>query len=175
MSSQEGALRLRRTLAHFTTGVTVVTTSVGDSVHGMTLNAFIPLSLTPPLVAVSIARKARMHDLLAASGRFVVNILGNDQIEVSAHFAGSTIYGYATPFVWENGFPRIEGALAHISASVTDSKVVGDHTLYIGHVDCDEITDGTPLVFFGGKYRDLSEKYVPSQYVDAWSMFDVVP
>ena len=37
----------------FATGVTVVTTLKGEQVHGMTANAFMSVSLEPPLVLVS--------------------------------------------------------------------------------------------------------------------------
>ena len=44
------SMELRRILGRFATGVTIVTTRVGDQVHGMTANAFMSVSLQPPLV-----------------------------------------------------------------------------------------------------------------------------
>ena len=43
----------------FATGVTVLTVRSGESVHGMTANAFMSVSLRPPLVLVSVDRRAR--------------------------------------------------------------------------------------------------------------------
>jgi flavin reductase (DIM6/NTAB) family NADH-FMN oxidoreductase RutF len=58
------AIAFRRTLGMFATGVTVLTTLSGERVHGMTANAFMSVSLRPPLVLVSIDRRARMSNHL---------------------------------------------------------------------------------------------------------------
>ena len=51
----------RNACGHFVTGVTVITTRcAGEGDHGMTANAFMSISLVPPLIAVSIADKAKM-------------------------------------------------------------------------------------------------------------------
>src|SRR3954451_24362356 len=47
----------RRTLGMFATGVTVLTARFGEQVHGMTANAFMSVSLRPPLVLISIDRR----------------------------------------------------------------------------------------------------------------------
>ncbi len=69
------ALAFRRTLGMFATGVTVLTTRVGEQVHGMTANAFMSVSLQPPLVLISIDRRARMGALLHQGTRFGVSVL----------------------------------------------------------------------------------------------------
>src|ERR1700741_2100655 len=50
-------IALRRTLGMFATGVTVITTREADQVHGMTANAFMSVSLEPPLVLISVDRR----------------------------------------------------------------------------------------------------------------------
>lgn len=141
----------------------------------MTLNAFLPLSLEPALIAVSIANKTRMCPLIAESGRYAVNILASAQQATSSHFAGLPAEDHGARFITINGVPMVEGAIARIGATVVDCHPVGDHTIYIGEVNHLEFTEDDPLIFFCGKYRTLSTKYEPHQYVDAWSMFDVVP
>src|SRR5919197_490329 len=64
------AIAFPRTLGMFATGVTVLTTRHGESVHGMTANAFMSVSLQPPLVLVSIDRRARMSNLLHEGARY---------------------------------------------------------------------------------------------------------
>ena len=54
------AIAFRRTLGMFATGVTILTTRAGDQVHGMTANAFMSVSLRPPLVLISLDRRAKM-------------------------------------------------------------------------------------------------------------------
>src|SRR6478672_13154394 len=58
------ALAFRRTLGMFATGVTVLTTRVGEQVHGMTANAFMSVSLSPPLVLISLDRRSKMCGML---------------------------------------------------------------------------------------------------------------
>src|SRR5690242_11283108 len=82
------AIAFRRTLGMFATGVTVLTTRVGDQVHGMTANAFMSVSLSPPLVLVSVDRRARMHALLHVGKTYGVSVLGAHQDRLSDLFAG---------------------------------------------------------------------------------------
>ena len=78
----------RQVLGRFATGVTVVTTCKGDSKHGMTANAFSSVSLDPPLILVSVDKKADMHGWLEESGVFCVNLLPEHRREWSDWWAG---------------------------------------------------------------------------------------
>ena len=83
--------RLFRTaMGKFATGVTVITTKVGDTVHGMTANAFMSVSLNPKLVLISIGEKANMNRLIKESGTFAVSVLNEQQQDLSAYFAGQS-------------------------------------------------------------------------------------
>ncbi len=81
------AIEFRRTLGMFATGVTVITTQSGDGVHGMTANAFMSVSLRPPLVLVSVDLRARMNALLGEGVRFGISVLADSQTELSILFA----------------------------------------------------------------------------------------
>src|SRR6187397_23728 len=78
----------RNTIGLFASGVTVITTRLGEMVHGMTANAVSSVSLDPTLLLVCIDRRARMHDLIVQAGAFAVNIPAADQEALSRHFAG---------------------------------------------------------------------------------------
>ena len=65
----------RQVLGRFATGVTVVTTDHQGIKHGMTANAFSSVSLNPPLILVSVDKKANMHEILMHEEAFCVNIL----------------------------------------------------------------------------------------------------
>src|SRR5437879_3994210 len=79
----------RRVMGMFATGVTVVTVEVGGEAHGMTANAVMSVSLDPPLVCVSVNRRARMDGFLQRAGGFAVNILAQDQQALSQYFSGT--------------------------------------------------------------------------------------
>jgi len=87
----------RRTLGMFATGVTVITTKRGDQVHGMTANAFMSVSLQPPLILISIDRRAKMNALLHEGVRYGVSVLEESQSAVSDRFAGRAADGAVEP------------------------------------------------------------------------------
>lgn len=145
----------RRTLGRFATGVTVITTVSGETVHGMTANAFMSVSLDPPLVAVAVDHRARMHRLLEETGRYGVSILAEDQELLARHFGGRPQVSGEPRFEWQRGLPLIAGAVAHLVCRVVQAVPAGDHTLFIGQVEYLDCRDGAPLLFCGGNYRCL--------------------
>ena len=72
----------------FATGVTVITTREGDQVHGMTANAFMSVSLEPPLVLISVDRRTKMCALLHEGRTYGVSVLCETQSALSDRFAG---------------------------------------------------------------------------------------
>ena len=145
----------RNAMGRFATGVTVITAFHEDQPHGMTANAFVSISLDPPLVLVSLDNRSNMHRILPSAGRYGVSVLAETQEQMSTHFAGRPQEGLPIPFVTRAGLPLIEGALAYFVARVVDVHPAGDHTLYIGQVEHFEVADGRPLLFHAGKYRRL--------------------
>jgi flavin reductase (DIM6/NTAB) family NADH-FMN oxidoreductase RutF len=169
--------QFRSTLGRFASGVTIVTTEHGGQVHGMTANAFVSVSLNPPLVLVSIDNRANMHRLLPLTGRYGVSILTESQEAYSNHFAGRQVEGLAVKFVRRHEMPLIDEAVAHLVCRVIEAHSDGDHTLYIGQVEYLAWTDARPLLFFAGRYRALDvEKLKPSQWPeDDFSLFSIGP
>lgn len=147
----------RNAMGKFATGVTVITTEHEEQVHGMTANAFMSVSLSPKLVVISIAEKARCLAKIKESGKFGVNILAADQQELSAIFAGQNKEAQPPAFGELAGVPVISGAVAQISCQVVSEYVEGDHTLFIGQVNDIILEDKEPLVFFSGQYRSLEK------------------
>jgi len=152
------ALAFRRTLGMFATGVTVLTTRVGEQVHGMTANAFMSVSLRPPLVLVSIDRRAKMGALLHEGTRFGVSVLEARQTALSDRFAGRVADDPPeATFEVVHETPLVEGALAHLVARVVRSYWGGDHSLFLGQVEFARYGEGRPLLFHGGRYERLIE------------------
>ncbi|HZU17789.1 MAG TPA: flavin reductase family protein, partial [Candidatus Dormibacteraeota bacterium] len=104
---------LRACLAHFASGVTVVTYDAPQGPRGITVNAFTSVSLRPPLVLVSVARSSRSHDILA--GRpFTVNILRPEQEAIARHFASGGDDHSHMPWCRGGVGPRLSGVLAYL-------------------------------------------------------------
>jgi len=150
------ARELRQVMGRFATGVTVVTTTHRSTIHGMTANAFLSVSLLPPLVLVSLGR-CRMSEMLPRTGRYAVSVLAADQEELAAHFAGQRVATVAPEFVWEHDLPVLPGALAHVGCRVVDVHAAGDHVLWIGEVEHLSHRNGEPLLFYTGRFGTLRE------------------
>ena len=151
---QDPAVALRRTLGMFATGVTVITALKGEEVHGMTANAFMSVSLEPPLVLISVDRLTKMCALLHEGMHYGVSVLSESQAKLSDRFAGRS--DEADPrFLVVKDTPLVDGALAHFVARVEKSYWGGDHSLFLGRVEYARQNPGTPLLFHGGRYERL--------------------
>jgi flavin reductase (DIM6/NTAB) family NADH-FMN oxidoreductase RutF len=146
---------LRRALGAFTTGVAVVTTisDLGKR-HGVTVNSFSSVSLDPPLVLWSQAVTAKSHSAFKESNRFAVNIMADDQIHISNHFAKSAEEKFTDLPCREGlgGVPIIEGAAAYLECVKVAEYPGGDHVIFIGRVENFYRSPRRALAFGEGKY-----------------------
>ena len=157
--SGDPSLVFRRTLGMFATGVTVITVRVGEVMHGMTANAFMSVSLRPPLILISIDRRAKMNALLREGVRYGVSVLEEGQVRLSDRFAGREADGTEEPeFEIVHETPLVAGALAHLVARVVRSYWGGDHSLFLGQVEYVRYGEGTPLLFHGGRYERVGRE-----------------
>jgi flavin reductase (DIM6/NTAB) family NADH-FMN oxidoreductase RutF len=148
-------------LGQWPSGVSVITTRVGSTAAGMTVSAFFSVSLTPPLVAVCIDRKAATLGMITQSGRFAVNVLSTAQSELSDRFAArdnepTRFDGVALDTIEAAGSPLISGAVVHLDCELTATHDAGDHVLCVGQVGLAFTHPGTPLVYHASRYHSLS-------------------
>ncbi|MEB0060117.1 flavin reductase [Variovorax sp. LG9.2] len=151
--------QLRDVLGTFVTGVTIVTTHDGDGkVHGVTANSFSSVSLDPPLVLWSQSLTSKSHPAFRDSDHFVVNILADDQIELSNRFAKSSDdkFSGVEHSAGLGGAPVLHGAAAHLECVKVASYPGGDHVVYIGRVERFRRFNGRPLAFGSGRYMVAS-------------------
>ena len=130
----------------------------GEQVHGMTANAFMSVSLRPPLVLISIDRRAKMAP--PARGHAV-------RRERPRGGADGPLGSLRRPrrrrppeptFELVHETPLVEGALAHLVARVVRSYWGGDHSLFLGQVEFARYGEGRPLLFHGGRYERLDPR-----------------
>ncbi|MBW7982709.1 flavin reductase family protein [Enterobacillus tribolii] len=151
-----GAQDFRRTLGQFATGVIVITTEHQGEIHGMTANAFMSGSMSPPLVIVSVDKRTRMHGYLRLGGHYGVSVLAGDQEAMSRHFGGQPQHNHTVNFSRRGGQPVLDGALAWIAARIVHEYDCGDHTLFVGHVNAlGHAEGGDALGFHRGRYTAL--------------------
>lgn len=131
----------RRVMGHFVTGVTVVTALDGERPFGITVNALSSVSLDPPLVMVALDRRRFLTPIVRSAGRYAVNILSEEQQDLSDCFAGASVEPGRADFcgaAWhpgDTGLPLLDGAIATLECSVVETFSAGDHDLFIGRVD----------------------------------------
>lgn len=150
----------RAVMGRFPTGVTVVTTCDGARPAGLTVNAFASISLDPLLVMVSIDKRSHLHDIVAQTGFFAVNILGAHQQETSRRFAGQTNDRNdrfrETPYhAGSTGAPILDEAIAWVECRVHAKHHAGDHTIFLGEVVSLNAVEGAPLVYYRTRYGDF--------------------
>jgi flavin reductase (DIM6/NTAB) family NADH-FMN oxidoreductase RutF len=145
----------RRACALFPTGVAVLSTRAADGTpHGLTVNAFCSLSLTPPLVLVAIDRVCSLLETFEKSGHFALNFLSQSQRDLSIRFS-EIPEGRFTGVSWSpgaEGAPLVDGVIGSIECRTTRIIDAGDHRALIGEVIAASVGEGDPLVFFRSMY-----------------------
>jgi flavin reductase (DIM6/NTAB) family NADH-FMN oxidoreductase RutF len=154
--------RFRGVMGSLAAGVTVVTTRdrQGEP-RGLTATAVCSVSLEPPLVLVCIDRSAECHEAFWEAVAFSVNLLRDDQEELSRHFARKDIRKFEgiahRPGV--TGVPILCDVLAHVECRVMARHPGGDHTIFVGEaVDTGLAAAagaGSALLYFRGGYARL--------------------
>lgn len=139
----------REAMASVATPVSVVTTAWGDSHYGATISAFSSLSMTPPMVLVSLDQRSTLLTAIRSAGKFGINILSSSQAATASHFASSRGVGKFEGIAWRSasGLPRLDGGLSWIACDVVDLVQGGDHTIVLGRVASAESTEGIPLTY----------------------------
>lgn len=161
----------RDVMGRFATGVTVVSFMREGAPTGMTVNAFMSVSMVPPLVLVSVRRESTFNDHVGVGSHYGVNILTDDQQNLGGQFAGQGVRASSVAFSMHSGTPLLKNSLAHVVARVVDIHGAGDHLLYMGEVEALLLgEEAKPLIFFTGRYKhiDAHEPSMQWNTADGW-------
>ena len=148
----------RSLFRHWPAGVSVVVAESGGRRHGLTVSSLLSLSLDPPLVGISIARQASLHELLRDAGEWAASFLSGGQDEIAKHFARSV-----PPIALWSGIevrdddPRLlAGATGWLVARTVAEHETGDHTFFVGElVRIEEGAAATSLSYVHRRYEPL--------------------
>ena len=158
MSTGIDARTFRQTVGHFATGVTIITTEVDGAIRALTANSFTAVSLDPPLVLFCVGKATKTGQIIHSVNGFAVNILRQEQQDLSTYFAGGWTHPHPPAFTfvpWEGG-PRLDGCAAAIGCSIHAIHEGGDHWIVVGEVRALHRTAcKSPLVFHGSRYANL--------------------
>lgn len=149
----------RAALGRFASGVTVITVETTEgSVHGMTATAFCSVSLAPPLVLVCVDHLAETYLHLRERGQFGVSVLLEEQEALSEFFADpernpDAAYRLGVTYrPMRSGTPVLATALANLDCTVVSAHSAGDHTIFVAEVKEVILGEGSPLLYFRGRY-----------------------
>jgi flavin reductase (DIM6/NTAB) family NADH-FMN oxidoreductase RutF len=151
--------QLRAALGRWPSGVSVVT-SFGPDPVGMTVSAFFGISLEPPLVGVSLARKAATLAVIERTRCFAINVLADDQALLSDRFAyqdeALRFEGVALHPEPLARSPLLGGAVLQLDCALDAAHMAGDHVLCVGQVRLARIHGGEPLLIHAAGYHRLT-------------------
>lgn len=145
--------------------VTLVTIADGRDDVGVTVSAFCPVSMDPPLILVSLIAGSYPAELLGSLDRFAVSVLGAGQRVLAGRFAASGRPG-ARHLLEDvphhrgsfSGALIPDNALAALESEVATRVPTGDHMLVIARVrTVDRLAAaGDPLIRFRSGYPALA-------------------
>jgi flavin reductase (DIM6/NTAB) family NADH-FMN oxidoreductase RutF/pimeloyl-ACP methyl ester carboxylesterase len=146
---------LRDAFGTFMTGVTVVTSHDSSGTPlGFTANSFSSVSLDPPLLLVCMANSSRNYEALTQASGFAVNILAEDQKQISNTFARPSDDRFAQ-VTWQNGphgSPILAGVSAWFDCAMHKTVEAGDHVILIGEVKAFDASTAPGLGYARGAY-----------------------
>jgi flavin reductase (DIM6/NTAB) family NADH-FMN oxidoreductase RutF len=152
-------LAFREAIAHFATGVTVVTTTVDGRPAGMTASAVCSLSLDPILLLVCIDNRLPTHEAIDASRRFAVNVLGEGDEALAQLFARPAEDKFAGVELLQGSDPPVlVRAIASFVCDVQERVPGGDHSIFVGRVlSCAATPGRRPLLYFRSTFGSLRD------------------
>ncbi len=148
----------RKICGCFATGICVVTGALnnGRSV-GITVNSFSSVSLDPPLVLFCLDKKNLNFDAFSMNKHFAINILSEDQEEISNNFATTSNDKFKDIEynISINNTPILKDCLGVIECLMHAVHDGGDHQIIIGKVTNISCSDNNPLIYYKGEYHNI--------------------
>jgi len=119
--------------------VSIITSSHGGRLYGMTATAVCSAAADPPTVLVCINQVTTTHHAIEEAGLFCVNVLRHEDQELSSLFSGAQKgEGRFKAEQWtrlSTGSPVLRSALVSFDCKVVNRMVHGTHTIFLGVVE----------------------------------------
>ncbi|MCQ9617132.1 flavin reductase family protein [Paenalcaligenes niemegkensis] len=151
----------RSALGRFATGVTIITTESSNSDPqplGLTVSSFNSVSLEPPLILWSLAKKASSLPHYREAERYVIHVLGAKQLEMAKRFAWgpqSHRFEGKTLSRAPNGTLMIDDHqfAAWFECTNITQHEAGDHFIFVGKVEHCFRNFEQPLIYHAGDFE----------------------
>jgi flavin reductase (DIM6/NTAB) family NADH-FMN oxidoreductase RutF/DNA-binding GntR family transcriptional regulator len=147
----------RQIIGHFASGVTIITGMSDGEPVGTTASAVSSLSLSPPMVLISMNLESRTGEVIDRTKKFGLNILSDSQADLAIRFAGKGGDKFAGVDIvtGEHGMPLLAGALATMECKVVDQVGAATHVVFLAEVEGAAAASGSPLAYFRGEFGRL--------------------
>lgn len=164
-------MSIRGAMSEFATGVTIVTTQDEDIPIGFACQSFTSLSLNPPMILFTVMKSSRSWPHIEKTGTFAVNVLSEDQQNISAEFGrrGGLKFGVGEWSLSPLGNPLLHGGSVWIDCTVANVYEGGDHWIIVGNIQgIGKREAAHPLVYHRGSYALIAEPGVDAPIDEKW-------
>jgi len=154
----------RDAMSRFPGVVTLITTRDGEERRGITATAVCSVTAEPPSLLVCLNRKTGTCASVGRTGRFAVNLLGQEAGDLAMRFAGAGGVTGEAKFAagdWhedDHGLPYLADALLSLSCEVSEQIEAGSHVVYIGQIREARFGEGEALLYERSAFRALAPK-----------------
>lgn len=145
---------LKLVMRRMASTVSIITSSSGGVLNGMTATAVCSVSADPPSLLVVVNKANRSHALIESSRAFTVNVLTAGEQAMAAHFASApsdplAVVGYS---LGPNKCPILARCAAYLACVVEQQYAFGTHSIFIGKViECGSNAT-KPLIYYDGSF-----------------------
>ena len=147
----------RAAMRHLTASVHVVTTGLDKTTYsGLTATVVCSVSAEPPSIVACVNKDARAHDIIVSCKRFAINLLTEDQTELSGIFSDPSLtekrFDKCKWHKGQSGLPLIDEALVTFECTLHTAHDAFSHSLFVGVIEAVHISKGRPLLYEDGNY-----------------------
>ena len=138
MSGNQQSEQIGQALGRIASGAFIATATHEGSSTGMLASWVQQAGFEPPMLSMAVKKGRAIERTIDASGRFLLNIVPENDTAVFKHFAKSPEPGH-DPFAGleitqtESGLVLAE-CLGHVECQVVAKHETGDHNLYVAEV-----------------------------------------
>ncbi|WCB92263.1 4-nitrophenol 4-monooxygenase/4-nitrocatechol 2-monooxygenase, reductase component [Baekduia alba] len=155
----------REAMRHLAATVVMVTCEVDGRPWGLTISSCCSVSVTPPMILISLGAHTATANAIREQQRFGVSILG--QRGRDAAVAGAVqgqpkfVDTYCVPHEGDDDLraaPVVRGALAHLDCRAVEQTTVADHVVFFGAVEDVILFKGErPLIYYARDYTAIAD------------------
>ncbi len=138
MMNEQEQSSIAAAIARIPSGCSILTAEHDGRATGTLVSWVQQAAFEPPAITVCLKRGRAVGELIDASGRFTLNVIGEDPSKMFKHFgkgfsldedAFAGLQTEPTPYG-----PRLSDAIAHLGCRVMQKVAAGDHDLYVAQV-----------------------------------------